>query len=122
MGSMILLAWSSSLAQQGSRSSPAVVRNGGDSTQYELLVTDPGFEPWFLQNYSPAADRTNEYYRSKNLVGVANWNDFYHAGRYPQVIDTHIDYWPQVDYGIDLNRKLYYYFRYVRATYKIDLF
>jgi hypothetical protein len=38
------------------------------------------------------------------------------------VIDSWINYQPQIDYGIDVNRKLYWYFRFVEDYYGIRLF
>jgi len=53
---------------------------------------------------------------------VANWNDYYRTGKHSQVIDSNINYQPNLDYGIEVNRKLYWYFKYVQEEYKIRLF
>ncbi len=36
--------------------------------------------------------------------------------------DSYIDYNPNIDYGLDLNYKLYYYFRYFEEKHGIRLY
>ncbi len=36
-------------------------------------------------------------------------------------IDSYIDYRPNIDYGLDLNYKLYYYFKYFEERNNIRL-
>ena len=122
IGIMALLAWACSPAREAAKTSARLVKNSQDSTEYEILIIDPHFDEWYLLNFTPAKDYSNDYYRSKNLVAVANWNDYYRSGRYSPVIDSYIDYWPVTDYGIEVNRKLYWYFRYIRETYRIRFF
>jgi hypothetical protein len=99
------------------------VRNvaASDSSEYELVVFDPQFETWFLTNYSPAKDHSNEYYQSWNNQYVTDWNYHYMAGHYPRIFENYIDYDDRANYGIDLNRKLYYYFRYVESFLKVPI-
>ena len=92
-----------------------------DSTEYELIVFDPPFETWYLTNYSLAKDHSYEYYHSWNIQYVSDWNYHYMAGHMPGVFENYIDYDNNVDYGIDLNRKLYYYFRYVETYLKVPV-
>ena len=92
-----------------------------DSTEYELLVLDPQFETWFLTNYSPAKDHSNAYYQSWNNQYVSDWNYHYMAGHYPRIFENYIEYDDFTDYGIELNRKLYYYFRYVETYLKVPV-
>ena len=53
---------------------------------------------------------------------MTNWNDYYRSGRYSLIIESLIDYQPDVDYGIEVDRELYWYFMYISSTYKIRLF
>ncbi|MFO7614463.1 MAG: DUF6146 family protein [Bacteroidales bacterium] len=122
--SIIALAvWACSPAKKVSGPTKAVLsETSQDSTEYELVIIDTRFDNWYLMNYSPAKDRTNEYYRMKNSIAAANWNDYYNTGKYHRVIESYLDYWPNIDYGIELNRKLFWYFKFVEETYKIPLF
>ena len=116
----VLLAWSCSPTQKAGvdhkRTSVQI-----DSTEYEVIIIDPEFETWYLMNYSPSKDYSNEYYRSRNRIGILNWNDYFDRGRYYRVIENHIFYDPSVDYGIEVNRKLYWYFKYIEENYRIRL-
>jgi hypothetical protein len=117
---ILLLAWScSSMQKTESSDKHSVIIS--DSTEYEITIIDPEFDLWYLLNYSEAKDRTNEYYRSKNQVGVINWNDYYNRGRYQRVIENYIYFDNSIDYGIEVNRKLYWYFKYAEDKFKIRL-
>jgi len=122
IGILSLLVWACSPVRDASKTSAALTQSSPDSTGYEVIIIDLRFDQWYLINYSPAKDYSNEYYRNKNLVAVANWNDFYRRGRYSLVIESDINYQPNIDYGIEVNRKLYWYFKYVYDTYGIRLF
>jgi hypothetical protein len=43
------------------------------------------------------------------------------AGHIPKVFENYIDYDFTVNYGINLNRELYYYFRYVETYLKVPI-
>lgn len=117
-----LLVWSCSTVKNTSETSAKLNRTPADSTEYELVITDIHFDSWYTMNYSDAKDRTNEYYHSKNLVAASRWNDYYRRGKYIDVVDSYLDYQPQIDYGIELNRKLFWYFTFVEDNYGINLF
>jgi hypothetical protein len=121
-GIMALFFWACSPVKETAKTSATLSKNFQDSTEYEIHIIDPWFDQWYLINYSEAKDYTNEYYHNKNLIAVSNWNEYYRTGKYDLVIDSYIDYQPNIDYGIEVNRKLYWYFRYVREKYKIRLF
>lgn len=117
---ILLLAWSCSSTQKsGSSEKHTVIIS--DSTEYEITIIDPQFDTWYLLNFSQAKDYSNEFYRSKNQLGVINWNDYYNRGRYHRVVENYIYYDQSVDYGIDVNRKLYWYFKYTEDEYRIRL-
>lgn len=92
-----------------------------DSSEYDVTIMDPDFDRWYLMRYSPGQDRSNEFYRMKNTVAVQNWNDYLIRNRYRRAINSHINYNPSIDYGIDVNRKLYWYFRYIEENYRVPL-
>lgn len=122
IGIMALLIWACSPVKEAAKTSATLAKNSQDSTEYEILIIDPQFDQWYLVNYSPAKDYSNDYYRSKNQVAVASWNFFYREGKYPRVIESSIDCQSNIDYGLEVNRKLYWYFTYVENNYRIRLF
>jgi hypothetical protein len=119
---MALVIWSCSPAREAARTSSDLSLVGQDSTEYEIIIVDPQFDQWYLMNFTPAKDYSDEFYRSKNITGVASWNYFYNTGKYTRIIDSYLDYRPNVEYGIELNRKLYWYFRYIEESFRIKLF
>jgi hypothetical protein len=118
----VLLLFSCSPLKHASKTSAKLEKVSTDSTEYEIRIIDNNFDLWYNLNYSPAADHPNEYYRAKNIIGVSNWNYFYTSGKYRDLIDFLIDYRPEIDYGLDVNRKLYWYFRFIITSYKVPLF
>jgi len=92
-----------------------------DTTSYEITIIEPDFDRWYLMRFNPGLDRSNEYYRSKNSLAASTWNSYYNSGRYRRAISSDIPYNPSVDYGIEVNRKLYWYFKYIEENYKVPL-
>jgi hypothetical protein len=92
-----------------------------DSLEYELVITDPDFDLWYLMNFSSSKDYSNEFYRGKNQFAVSSWNEYFRRGKYSRIIENHIFYDNSVDYGIEVNRKLYWYFKYTEEKFRIRL-
>lgn len=91
-----------------------------DSLEYRLIILDPGFETWLAGQ--PSKDfYSNEYYRIKNQLYVSEWNLRYMSGSNDGFYENYIDYKMDTDYGIDINYKLYYYFKYFEKTNHILL-
>lgn len=84
-----------------------------DSVEYELIVLDPGFETWYMLQNSPARYRSQEYYENWNQQYVSAWNYLATQHRKRSFFEPIIGYEPGVDYGFELNHKLFYYFQYV---------
>jgi hypothetical protein len=122
IGIMVLLFWACSPVKEASKTSATLTQDSLDSTEYEILIIDTHFDQWYLINYDPSKDHSNDYYRNKNMIAVANWNDYYRTDRYSGIIDSYIDYWPTIDYGIEVNRKLFWYFKFIKEKYRIHLF
>ncbi len=92
-----------------------------DSTEYELIIMDSRFESW-LATQPPANYYSQQYYESWNHRYVTEWNNRHNNPlRYDGFYETHIDYDPNTDYGLELNYKLYYYFRFIEKEYGIVL-
>ena len=92
-----------------------------EKDEYELIVLDPGFDTWFATTWSPAKDRSAQYYASWNRQYVSAWN---YKATHPHTyrfFDTIIQYDFSIDYGIEVDRKLYYYFRWVDTKLGIPI-
>lgn len=92
-----------------------------DSTEYELLFLDSGFESW-LATQPPANYYSQRYYENWNRRYVTEWNHRHSSPlRYGDFYQTEINYDPNTDYGLKLNYRLYYYFRFIEKEYGILL-
>ena len=93
-----------------------------DSTEYELVVFDPGFESFLVSQPYSKNYYSNNYYRNWNIQYVTEWNYRHdNPNRYGNFYETRIEYDPNIDYGIDLNYRLYQYFQFIRKEYGIVL-
>lgn len=118
---LILAAFAGCATQQEIQLKKLDTETEEDSVSYELIVLDPGFESWFITNSKPSWYYTQEYFEHWNQQYVNAWNYHHQGGRYSRILEGYIDYQPQVDYGLELNHKLFYYFQYVQHVLKIPL-
>ena len=93
-------------------SKPAIQKDTQqDSSSYELVVFDAGFETWFQKHRKPSWYHTKNYYKTWNQRYADRWNAYVRSGK--PGFDTEINYNPSVDYGLEVEHKLYYFFKYV---------
>ncbi|MEE4198972.1 MAG: DUF6146 family protein [Bacteroidales bacterium] len=109
-------------AQEEKQEVSGIEINSEDSIEYELLIFDPGFDNYLATVPHPKDHYSNDYYRNWNIQYCSEWNKRHqNPFKYGDFYETHIDYDPSVDYGIDFNYKLYYYFQYIEDKYGIVL-
>ena len=92
-----------------------------DSIEYELIVDDPGFETW-LYTKPPMEFYSQQYYASMNRLYVSEWNYRYSTLKNHGEYDSYIDYEPETDYGLELNYRLFYYFKYFEEKHRTKLY
>ncbi len=108
-----------------SRNSPRILPNGEeevktDTLEYELHTFDPKFETWYTLQNQPAKYRSSQYYENWNRQYVSAWN--YKATQSgSRFFEPIIGYEPTVDYGFEINHKLFYYFQYVERVLNIQI-
>ena len=94
------------------------VRISNDDIEYEIIIIEPGFNFWLKSTARPEGYYSQDYLESRNRIYVAAWNqralDPYQRGLY----QMQIDYQSGINYGYDVNYKLYNYFIYFQLTYK----
>jgi hypothetical protein len=93
----------------------------GDTTEYELIVLDPGFNNWFLTNRKPIWYHEKEYYHSKNTFYTTNWNIRVLDNMHRPPYEFEIDYDQSIDYGVELEWQLFWYFKYMEQKYNIRI-
>lgn len=81
--------------------------NGNDSTEYKLIVFDARFETWYTTHSQPMDYFSESYYESWNSRYVDVWN----SGGLAWTNEP-INYRRDVDYPVEIDHKLFYYFVY----------
>lgn len=95
------------------------VRIANDSLEYEILIIEPGFNAWLLSTAKPEGYYSQKYLENRNIQYVTEWNQrVLQPQRYnSNLYELQIDYQPNINYGYEVNYKLYNYFIYFQLTY-----
>jgi len=93
---------------------------GDEKEEYEIIILDPGFDSWFMRNKKSPSFYEQSYLENWNQRLVQQWNSLIGARLPGGCAPTmYIDYRNDVDYGLELNHKLFYYFWYVHEQCKL---
>ncbi|WP_299228036.1 DUF6146 family protein [uncultured Psychroserpens sp.] len=100
-----------------------IVRIANDDIEYEITIIEPGFNAWLLSMARPRGYYSQYYMESRNRIWAQEWNS---RASQPlrfdgNLYEMQIDYRPNIDYGYEVNYKLYNYFIYFQLTYKQQL-
>lgn len=98
------------------------VRIANDSLEYEIIIIDPGFTN-YLVTAKPESYYNQNSLETRNRVMVMEWNNrFRNPTRFnPDIYENEIDYQPNIDYGMEVNYKLYQYFQFAQKKYGMRL-
>jgi len=98
------------------------IRIVNEELEYELLIIDIGFDSWMV------TQRSMNFYsqpnlEAKNNMYVIEWNSrVLHPNRYASLLyEQQIEYDSSIDYGKELNYKLYMYFQFFQQKYNQKL-
>ncbi len=109
------------VSSEKTTSLPKIEESESDSVEYDLIIFDTKFESFLLMQPSKEF-YSKDYYENWNYQYVTEWNIRHdNPIRFGDFYQTRIDYEPSIDYGIDLNYKLYYYFLFIEKEYGITL-
>jgi len=99
------------------------VRIANDELEYEILIIEPGFNFWLQSTAKPEGYYSQSFLEGRNQLFVSEWNNrVLQPQRYDQrLYELSIDYNPSIDYGYEVNYKLYNYFIYFQLHYKQQL-
>ncbi|MDT0554913.1 DUF6146 family protein [Patiriisocius hiemis] len=94
------------------------VRIANDSLEYEILIIEPGFNS-FLISQPPKGYYSLTFLENRNRIFVTEYNlRVSNALQYgPSLYPQRINYEFNVDYGMEVNYKLYNYFLYFQQKY-----
>ncbi|RXG20741.1 DUF6146 family protein [Leeuwenhoekiella aequorea] len=95
------------------------VRIANDSLEYEILIIEPGFNTFLNSIARPEGYYSQNYLENKNKFLVIEYNQRVNQPfQYnPELYPLQINYDGNVDYGYDVNYKLYNYFVFFSRTY-----
>ena len=99
------------------------LRIANDELEYEIIIIEPGFQSWLISTARPEGYYSQNYLETKNMIYVTEWNNrvLQHQRYNPNLYEMQIDYQPGIDYGYEVNYKLYNYFIYFQLKYKQQL-
>jgi hypothetical protein len=95
------------------------VKIENDSLEYQILIIEPGFNVWLETTARPPGYYSQTFLENRNIIMVNEWNArVTQPQRYdPRLYEMQIDYRAGIDYGYEVNYKLYNYFIYFQLTY-----
>ncbi|MEO1010154.1 MAG: DUF6146 family protein [Bacteroidota bacterium] len=90
-----------------------------EDSEYEIIIIDPGFNQWLRTIPKPEGYYSQNYLENRNQILVTNWNlrATQPFNFDPDLYLMQIDYDSQIDYGYEVNYKLYFYFVYFQRRY-----
>ncbi|MFN3137361.1 MAG: DUF6146 family protein [Allomuricauda sp.] len=90
-----------------------------DKTEYEIIIIEPGFYTWLNSIARPEGYYSQTFLETRNAVMVMNWNNRVVQPQLwnPNLYELPINYDPSIDYGYEVNYKLYNYFIYFQRKY-----
>ena len=88
-------------------------------SEYEIYIIDPGFYTWLVSIARPEGYYSKHFLENRNEIMVMEWNRrvIIPTQYDPQLYLWEINYDPSIDYGYEVNYKLYNYFIYFQRKY-----
>ncbi len=99
------------------------VRIANDSLEYEIIIIDVGFNFYLNSIAKPMNYYSQSYLETRNRIYVVEWNNrVINPSRFnPNIYENIIDYQPNIDYGLEVNYKLFNYFQFAQRKYNMRL-
>ena len=121
IGILFYACGSSNLNNTAAKEEPVVIAN--DSLEYEIIIIDPGFTAYLNGIAQPEGFYSQNYLEARNRVWVITWNQrFLNPNQFnANIYENMIDYQQNIDYGYEVNYKLFNYFLFAQQKYKMDL-
>lgn len=108
-------------ASNDTKEEPVIIAN--EKLQYEIIIIDIGFTSYLQTIAKPEGFYSKAYLENKNRLYVTIWNSrAQNPSQYnPNIYENVIEYDPNIDYGYDVNYKLFNYFEFAQRKYKMIL-
>jgi len=92
-----------------------------DSIEYTVIVNEAGFESWFVTNRKPIWFYEEDYYKHFNQLYTNEWNHRVRSIEYDIPYDELINYSGTLNYGKEVEHKMYWYFQFMMDKYNFKL-
>lgn len=91
-----------------------------EETEYQIIIIEPGFNIWLQSIARPEGYYSQSFMESRNQLMVMEWNRrvLQPMQFNPNLYELQIDYQQGIDYGYEVNYKLYNYFIYFQRKYR----
>jgi hypothetical protein len=121
IGILIYSCGSSNFNNTGEKEEPVVIAN--DSLEYEIIIIDPGFTAFLNSIAQPEGFYNQNYLEARNRTWVITWNQrFLNPSQFnASIYENMIDYQQNIDYGYEVNYKLFNYFLFAQQKYNMNL-
>lgn len=99
------------------------IKIASEESEYDIIIIEPGFNVWLNTTARPEGFYNQIYLENKNILYVKAWNSrVLQPQRYnPNLYEMQINYQQNIDYGYEVNYKLYNYFIYFQNKYNQNL-
>jgi len=99
------------------------IKISGDNLEYDVIIIEPGFGTYLAINAKPKGFYNQNFLENRNLRYVQEWNRrVLSPSRYnSNLYEFEINYRQGIDYGYDVNYKMYNYFIYFQNKYNQNL-
>jgi len=96
------------------------VQISNEEVAYEITIIDPGFYTWLHSIARPEGYYSQTFLENRNRLMVIEWNQrAMQPTRFdPNLYQMQVDYQQNIDYGYEVNYKLYNYFIFFQRKYK----
>lgn len=99
------------------------VRIANDDIEYEIIIIEPGFNTWLATTARPEGFYSQQFLENRNIQYVISYNQRVLQPQVydPRLYEMQINYQQGIDYGYEVNYKLYNYFIYFQLKYNQQL-
>ena len=99
------------------------IKISGDNLEYDVIIIEPGFGSYLASTAKPEGFYTQTYMENRNIRYVQEWNRrVLQPGRFnSNLYEMEINYRNGIDYGYDVNYKIFNYFIFFQNRYNQNL-
>ncbi|MFD2541590.1 DUF6146 family protein [Lacinutrix gracilariae] len=99
------------------------IKISNEALEYEVIIIEPGFNTWLATTAKQEGYYSQSYLENRNIQFVNAWNTrVLNPSLYdPNLYEMPINYQYGIDYGYDVNYKIYNYFIFFQQKYKQQL-